>query len=257
MKYKIFEPYEDRMIAFSTSREGYFKNNTEGVSEGQYGRLNLCHYVGDNPEHVRINRQLFCQYHNINREMLFVPRQTHSSNVKRIHPGIDLEYTDGLISNIKGSCIGINTADCLPVLIYDPTHHAAATLHAGWRGLVGRIVTKGIEMMKREFGSAASDLLCAVGPAISTEIYEVGDELKPQFAEAGFPIDQIFIDRADWAKSHLDLKAAIKYELLNNGITEQNIEISDICTYQHSTKYFSARKLGINSGRIFSGVILK
>lgn len=257
MKYKIFKPYEDRMIAFSTSREGYFKNNTEGVSEGQYGRLNLCHYVGDNPEHVRINRQLFCQYHNIEPNNLFIPRQTHTNNVKCVSETDDFEETDGLISDIKGSCIGINTADCLPVLIYDPTHHAAATLHAGWRGLMGRIVTKGIEMMKREFGSAASDLLCAVGPAISAEIYEVGDELKPQFANAGFPIEEIFIDRADWAKSHLDLKVAVRFELLDNGIAEQNIEISDICTFRNSDMFFSARKLGINSGRIFSGIFLK
>lgn len=257
MKYKIFKPYEDRMIAFSTTREGYFKNNTEGVSEGQYGRLNLCHYVGDNPEHVRINRQLFCQYHDIEPNNLFIPRQTHTNNVKCVSETDDFEDTDGLISNIKGSCIGINTADCLPVLIYDPTHHAAASLHAGWRGLVGRIVTKGIEIMKREFGSAASDLLCAVGPAISTEIYEVGDELKPQFADAGFSIEEIFIDRADWAKSHLDLKATIKYELLDNGIAEQNIEISDICTFRNSDMFFSARRFGINSGRIFSGIFLK
>ena len=257
MKYKIFKPYEDRMIAFSTTREGYFKNNTEGVSEGQYGRLNLCHYVGDNPEHVRINRQLFCQYHYIEPNNLFVPRQTHTNNVKCVSETDDFEETDGLISNIKGSCIGINTADCLPVLIYDPTHHAAATLHAGWRGLVGRIATKGIAMMKEKYGSNPSELLCAVGPAISTEIYEVGDELKPQFADAGFPIEEIFIDRTDWAKSHLDLKAAIKYELLDNGIAEQNIEISDICTFRNSDMFFSARKLGINSGRIFSGVMLK
>ena len=257
MKYKIFKPYEDRMIAFSTTREGYFKNNTEGVSEGQYGRLNLCHYVGDNPEHVRINRQLFCQYHYIEPNNLFVPRQTHTNNVKCVSETDDFEETDGLISDIKGSCIGINTADCLPVLIYDPTHHAAATLHAGWRGLVGRIATKGIAMMKEKYGSNPSELLCAVGPAISTEIYEVGDELKPQFADAGFPIEEIFIDRTDWAKSHLDLKAAIKYELLDNGIAEQNIEISDICTFRNSDMFFSARKLGINSGRIFSGIILK
>lgn len=257
MNYKIFKPYEDRMIAFSTEREGYFVNGTEGISQEAYGSLNLCHYVGDNPDHVAHNRQLFCQYHNIEREMLFIPRQTHTSNIKHIQPDIDLEDTDGLITNIKGSCIGINTADCLPVLIYDPTHHVAATLHAGWRGLVGRIVTKGIEMMKCNFGSEASDLLCAVGPAISTEIYEVGDELKPQFAEAGFPINEIFIDRADWTKSHLDLKAAVRFELLNCGVKDENIEISDICTYQHSSKYFSARKLSINSGRIFSGIILK
>ena len=257
MNYKIFKPYKDRMIAFSTEREGYFVNDTEGMSQEAYGSLNLCHYVNDNPDHVAHNRQLFCQYHNIEREMLFMPRQTHTSNVKRIYPGIDLEDTDGLISNIKGSCIGINTADCLPVLIYDPTHHAAATLPAGWRGVVGRIVTKGIEMMKCEFGSAASDLICAVGPAISAEIYEVGDELKPLFAEAGFPINEIFIDCADWAKSHLDLKAAVIFELLNCGVRDENIEISDICTYQHSSKYFSARKLSINSGRIFSGIILK
>ncbi len=257
MNYKIFKPYEDIMIAFSTEREGYFVNDTEGMSQEAYGSLNLCHYVNDNPDHVAHNRQLFCQYHNIAREMLFMPRQTHTSNVKRIKPGIDLEDTDGLISNIKGSCIGINTADCLPVLLYDPTHHAAATLHAGWRGLVGRIVTKGIEMMKREFGSIASDLLCAVGPAISTEIYEVGDELKPQFSKAGFPIEQIFINRPEWQKSHLDLHTAIHYELIANGIKEINIEISNICTYKNSHKFFSARQFGINSGRIFSGIILK
>ena len=257
MNYKIFKPYEDRMIAFSTEREGYFVNGTEGMSQEAYGSLNLCHYVGDNPDHVALNRQLFCQYHNIEINNLYIPRQTHTNNVKRIKMGIYLEETDGLITNIKGSCIGINTADCLPVLLYDPTHHAAATLHAGWRGLVGRIVTKGIEMMKYEFGSVASDLLCAVGPTISVEIYEVGDELKPLVAEAGFPIEDIFIDRADWTKSHLDLKVAIRFELLNCGVKKENIEISDICTYQHSSKYFSARKLSINSGRIFSGVILK
>ena len=257
MNYKIFKPYEDRMIAFSTEREGYFSNGSEGISQEAYGSLNLCHYVGDNPDHVALNRQLFCQYHNINREMLFMPRQTHSSNVKRIQPDIDLEETDGLITNIKGSCIGINTADCLPVLIYDPTHHAAAAIHAGWRGLASRIVTKGIEMMKRDFGSVASDLLCAVGPAISTEIYEVGDELKPLFAQAGFQIEEIFIDHAEWTKSHLSLQRAVRWELLACGIKEANIEISDVCTYQNSDKYFSARRLGIDSGRIFSGIILK
>ena len=257
MNYKIFKPYEDKMIAFSTEREGYFLNDTHGASKGAYGELNLCHYVNDNPEHVNRNRELFCQYHNIEISNLYIPRQTHTSNVKRIKMGVNLEETDGLISNLKGSCIGINTADCLPVLLYDPTHHAAATLHAGWRGLVGRIVTKGITTMKREFNSNPSELLCAVGPAISTKIYEVGDELKPQFAEADFPIKDIFIDRADWTKSHLDLKAAAKFELLSCGVKKENIEISDICTYQHSSKYFSARRLGINSGRIFSGIILK
>ena len=257
MNYKIFKPYEDRMIAFSTEREGYFVNNIEGNSQGKYGHLNLCHYVNDNPDHVAHNRQLFCQYHNLNPNTLFIPRQTHTNNVKEVGTEFDFENTDGLISNLKGSCIGINTADCLPILIYDPTHHAAATLHAGWRGLVGKIATKGIALMKEKYNSTPSELLCAVGPAISTEAYEVGDELKPLFTEAGFPIAEIFIDRKDWAKSHLDLKAAIKYELHCNGIAEHNIEISNICTYQNSAKYFSARKLGIDSGRIFSGIILK
>ena len=62
MNYKIFKPYEDRMIAFSTEREGYFDNSAEGVSQGTYGRLNLCHYVNDNPEHVVQNRALFCSH---------------------------------------------------------------------------------------------------------------------------------------------------------------------------------------------------
>ena len=256
MNYKIFKPYEDRMIAFSTEREGYFDNSAEGVSQGAYGRLNLCHYVNDNPEHVVQNRALFCSHHGIEGERLFIPRQTHSCNVKRAEMGVNLEETDGLICNMPGACIGVNTADCLPVLIYDPTHHATAAIHAGWRGLASRIVTNGIEMMKRDFGSVTSDLVCAVGPAISAEIYEVGDELKVQFAEAGFPIEEIFSDREDWAKSHLSLQRAVRWELLNNGLIDRNIEISDICTYQNSDKFFSARRLGIDSGRIFSGIIL-
>ena len=257
MNYKIFDPYKDRMIAFSTEREGYFDNSTEGASQGTYGDLNLCHYVNDNLAHVELNREIFCAYHGIERDRLFVPRQTHSCNVKRIEIGVDLEETDGLICNLRGVCIGVNTADCLPVLLYDPINHAAAAIHAGWRGLASRIVTKGIEMMMRDFGSMASDLVCAVGPAISAKIYEVGDELKPQFAQAGFPIEEIFIDRIDWAKSHLSLQRAIKWELLTCGIKETNIEISGVCTYQNSDKYFSARRLGIDSGRIFSGIILK
>ena len=257
MNYKIFKPYEDRMIAFSTEREGYFDNSAEGVSLGAYGRLNLCHYVNDNLANVELNRDLLCSYHGIERERLFVPRQTHSRNVKRADLGIDLEETDGLICNLRGACIGVNTADCLPVLIYDPTHHAAAAIHAGWRGLASRIVTNGIEMMMRDFGSVASDLVCAVGPAISAEIYEVGDELKPLFAQAGFPIEEIFIDRTDWTKSHLSLQRAGRWELLNNGLIDRNIEISDICTYQNSDRFFSARRLGIDSGRVFSGIILK
>jgi copper oxidase (laccase) domain-containing protein len=111
--------------------------------------------------------------------------------------------------------------------------------------------------MMRDFGSVASDLVCAVGPAISAEIYEVGDELKPLFSQAGFPIEEIFIDRAEWTKSHLSLQRAVRWELLACGIKEANIEISDVCTYQNSDKYFSARRLGIDSGRIFSGIILK
>ena len=257
MNYKIFDSYKDRMVAFSTEREGYFSNGSEGMSQGAYGGLNLCHYVNDELAHVDENRALFCSYHGIERERLFVPRQTHSRNVKRAEMGIDLEETDGLICNLHGACIGVNTADCLPVLIYDPTHHAAAAIHAGWRGLASRIVTNGIEMMMRNFASVASDLVCAVGPAISSEIYEVGDELKPQFAKAGFPIEEIFIDRADWSKSHLSLQRAVRWELLECGVKENNIEISDVCTYQNSDKYFSARRLGIDSGRIFSGIILK
>ena len=257
MKYKIFEPYNDKIIAFSTEREGYFNNNDEGISQGLYGSLNLCHYVNDNPEHIAHNRLLFCQYHNIESDRLFIPRQTHTANVKDITQTNDFQDTDGLISNIKGSCIGINTADCLPLLIYDPTHHVATAVHAGWRGLVGRIATNAIRLMQQKYDSSPADLICAVGPSISVDIYEVGDELKTQFAQAGFPIEQIFIDRPEWRKSHLDLRAAIHYELIANGIEETNIEISDICTYQNSYKFFSARQFGINSGRIFSGIILK
>jgi YfiH family protein len=146
----------------------------------------------------------------------------------------------------------VSTADCIPVLLYDEAHHAAAAIHAGWRGTVKRIVKKTVEAMGERFGTNPEELKAVVGPGISLEAFEVGDEVYEQFQDAGFPMAQIARRYAKW---HIDLPACNRLLLEETGV--HRIEMSGICTYQQSGDYFSARKLGVDSGRILTGIVLR
>jgi hypothetical protein len=101
----------------------------------------------------------------------------------------DLEGMDALITDVTGVCIGVSTADCIPVLLYDEVHHAAAAIHAGWRGTVKRIAAKAVESMRDSFGTHPEELKAVIGPGISLDAFEVGDEVYDQFQEEGFPIE--------------------------------------------------------------------
>lgn len=150
-------------------------------------------------------------------------------------------------------CIGVSTADCIPILLYDPEHHAAAAVHAGWRGTVMRIAEKSIRQMTLDYGTRPELLEAVIGPGISQEAFEVGDEVYDAFREAGFPMSEIARKQEKW---HIDLWAANYLQLENCGLRINHIQVSGICTYRHCEEYFSARRLGIASGRIFTGIIL-
>ena len=162
--------------------------------------------------------------------------------------------TDAVITSEKGLCIAVKTADCIPVLLYDAKHHAAAAIHAGWRGTVAGIVRKCVVEMHQCFDTDPADLKAVIGPGISLERFEVGQEVYDQFAQAGFDMDRIARMYAKW---HIDLPLCNQLQLQQTGIKYENIEMSGICTHTQSDEYFSARKLGINSGRIYTGIILK
>ena len=254
----------DGVCAFSTTRHS-------GTSEGNHASLNINPYCGDKPEHVAANRTLLAEELGVDADRIILPHQTHGTETRIIGKEFCtlpeqirqmlLEGVDALLTDVKGVCIGVSTADCIPILLYDEEHHAAAAVHAGWRGTLARIVGKAV-----------------IGPGISLDHFEVGDEVYEAFEQAAFPMEEIAEQRPNAAfsvdpaererlaaegnivqplKWHLNLPLCNRQILLHCGVAEENIQDCGICTFAHSDEYFSARKLGIESGRIFTGILLK
>lgn len=252
----------EKVTAFSSTRYG-------GCSEGNYSSFNVNRYCGDHEECIARNMQSLKNLLNVSQ--IVMPHQVHGTEVFQLkHPAPwenmtdSLEGVDALITDVKGVCIGVSTADCIPVLLYDEAHHAAAAIHAGWRGTVKRIAEETVRSMRDAFGTQPELLRAVIGPGISLASFEVGDEVYDQFRDAGFPMDRIarrypilppFGGIEGGFKWHLDLPLCNRLQLEAVGVRQ--IEMSGICTYQQSDEYFSARKLGVNSGRILTGIVLR
>lgn len=255
----------DEVVTFSTTRHG-------GVSRGQYGDLNINPYCGDDATAIGDNRAALCRKLGIDDAHLVLPHQVHGTKCLNVDSALLhsnpserkrlLEGYDALMTNLKGVCIGVSTADCIPVLVYDPRRHAAAAIHAGWRGTVARIVEQTLAAMKANYGTEASEAVAVIGPGISLRNFEVGQEVYDAFAAADFPMDDIakrFPCKADpqIEKWHIDLPLCNKLQLMHAGVREQSILCSGICTFDNTDDFFSARRLGINSGRIYTGIMIK
>ena len=236
---------------FSTTRHG-------GCSEGEYASFNCNDYCGDEADRVERNRELLRSLLPGASVELVIPHQTHSDRVEIIDAAYlsghtSLEGVDAVVTDMPGYCVCVSTADCIPVLLYDARNRAVAAIHAGWRGTVARIVEKTLAVMNRRYGSQGEDIIACIGPGISCEAFEVGDEVYQAFEEAGFEMPLIARKKAKW---HIDLWEANRLQLLKGGVKPEQIEIAGICTYHHNDDFFSARRQGIKSGRILSGILL-
>ena len=235
----------DHVVAFSTTRHG-------GCSTGNYSGFNINNYCGDETHHIVENRRSLAAVLGINDSHIIMPHQVHGTEVRRIDgPQQEvIEGVDAVMTDVPQLCIGVSTADCIPILLYDETHHAVCAVHAGWRGTVKRIVHAAIHAMHATYGTEPFQLKAVIGPGISLESFEVGDEVYQQFADAGFNMGQIARKYFKW---HINLPLCNRLQLEEWGV--KDIYMSGICTYQQYNDYFSARRLGINSGRIFTGIM--
>lgn len=254
--------FDEDMKAFSTTRRG-------GVSKGAYSSFNINHYCGDNEEDIRQNRRILCEELHITDDCLIMPHQVHDTRILKIDEAFlqlpvterqkQLEGIDGVMTSLKGICIGVSTADCIPVLLYNKDRHVAAAVHAGWRGTVARIVQTAVEAMQEYYAVRPQELSAIIGPGISLESFEVGNEVFEQFKSADFPMPLIaekFPARAPYTeKWHIDLWEANRLQLLEAGVERTRIHLAGIDTYRRADEFFSARKLGIHSGRIFTGIL--
>ena len=236
----------NRVVAFSTTRQG-------GCSQGNYADFNINGYCGDSEEHIAANKASLAQCLGITAHQIVMPHQVHGREVVRIdHLSQTGVEADAVMTDVPGLCIGVSTADCIPILLYDEQHHAVCAVHAGWRGTVQRIVDHAVTAMQLSYGTNPAQLRAVIGPGISLDSFEVGDEVYDSFAAAGFEMSTISRHDEKW---HIDLPVCNQIQLQEAGV--RAIYLSAICTYQHADRYFSARRLGIQSGRIFTAIMLK
>ena len=246
----------DGVVAFSTTRQG-------GVGEGKYGTFNVNDYCGDRPEAINANKTALCKELGIPVRHLLFPHQTHGTEIRQIdetflsmskeEQAVALDGVDALVTDLVGICVGVSTADCIPVLLYDPIHQAVAAIHAGWRGTVARIVEKTVHYMRETVHTHPHDLYAIIGPGISLTRFEVGDEVYEQFETAGFNMADIARRQEKW---HIDLPLCNVMQLHNCGVSAVNIHDCGICTYDQVERFFSARRLGIHSGRILTAIMM-
>ena len=166
----------------------------------------------------------------------------------------ELEGYDAFITNLPGVAIGVRTADCVPILLYDPVRRVIAAVHSGWKGTVLKISQGVIDMMEEVFGTAPEDLRAVIGPCIGPDSFQVGEEVAEKFKDAGFPMSLIWSFRGPGDGSpmsgghHIDLFQANEWLLQERGIRPGNIRVDAIDTYRDST-FFSARREGVQCGR--------
>lgn len=241
---------------FTTTRVG-------GVSTDNYASFNLSEYSGDRFDSVQENRQILCREIEISPDKLFIPYQTHEEHIAIIDNAFlqlssaeqqeRLRGVDSLITNAPNCCIGVTTADCIPILLYDPIQRIAAVVHAGWRGTVKRIAGKTVASMVAQFNCNPNDIVAVIGPSIGPVAFEVGDEVVMEFEKAGFTSSIL----THFDKPHINLWEANAQDLVESGLMRTNIEIAEICTFTQHERFFSARRLGILSGRCVTGIMLK
>ncbi|MBQ9293406.1 MAG: peptidoglycan editing factor PgeF [Bacteroidaceae bacterium] len=197
-------------------------------------------------------------------EDLALPRQTHSDHVLFVTEAGRPEDTDAVITDKPGLCVCVKTADCIPVLLYDSRQRVVAAVHAGWRGTVSRIVQKTIEQMHPV---SPTDLHAIIGPGISLEWFEVGDEVYEAFQAAGFPMERVAPSKpprgeafhfspsgeSERGRLHIDLWEANKWLLEEMGVSDIYIEGTCTCS---SMDFYSARRETINTGRNYNGIFI-
>ena len=191
--------------------------------------------------------------------------QVHNCKVAVIdRPGLtreDLEGYDAFVTNLADVAIGVRTADCVPILLYDPVKRAVAAVHAGWKGTVLRILQNAMELMAFKFGSSAADIKAVIGPAIGPDSFQVGIEVAEKFKLAGFPMDYVWSFRGAGDGTpmsgghHIDLFKANRWLLEQSGVLSDNIQVFDIDTFT-ATEFFSARREGTQCGRNINAIKL-
>ncbi|HLH07087.1 MAG TPA: peptidoglycan editing factor PgeF [Terriglobales bacterium] len=260
-----------------------FSTRTGGVSKAYGGNsLNLGVTEQDTAEAVERNREIFLKRLGAANGRKLWPtapmHQIHSAVIHRVDAVAEKTLQgDGLITNVSGLLLTVRTADCVPVLLADGKKRVIGAFHAGWRGTLARIVEKGVGEMRRQFGSDPGDMVAAIGPCIHACCYEVSDDFREKFRTQFAYADDLFEEVFDSnslhlkypllflnqrapghgdaaSKLHLNLVEANRRQLLDSGLAEKNIWMSELCTSCRTDVLFSHRAEFGQTGRMLAAI---
>ncbi len=236
LTYLVCEPLEQRgfINAFST-------RHTSDSNE-----FTLGHFSPEQREQMLANRNRFQAAVGAAQATLVTAKQIHSADVRSIEnyeaaaqapqPG------DALTANLPALLLGIQTADCMPIVMVDERTRAFAAVHAGWRGTYAEIAVRTVARMQQEYDSRPADLLVALGPAICAENFEVGPEVLAQFrSKFSFAEDHISNEQPS-GKGYIDLNRCNAQQLIAAGVPAEKIFDSALCTVARNDLFFSYRK---------------
>lgn len=233
-------PYIRHMF---TTREG-------GVSKDIYESLNLSFTRGDDETAVLENYRRVAQALGTSIDHIVTSDQIHTTNVRPVGKedlgkGItrprDYKDVDGMITDQPGVLLATFYADCVPLYFVDPVHKAIGLSHSGWRGTVGRMGQATVEAMERSFGSQPKDLLCAIGPSICQDCYEVSRDVAEAFIFAFPTHEKEILQAGALGKYQLDLWKANEIVLTEAGVLKEHIDLAGLCTCCNSSILFSHR----------------
>ncbi|RRD94895.1 peptidoglycan editing factor PgeF [Clostridiales bacterium COT073_COT-073] len=261
LQFDLFLKYPELIHGMST--------RCGGVSQGIYDSLNMGWGLGDDPELVTKNYQIFANALGFPAESYTFSDQVHQAQIAVIDrsdcgngfmfPKKDeLKGMDGLITNKKGVALTIFSADCVPLIFYDPYQQVIAAAHSGWRGTVADIAGRMVDQLEKTFHCQPRHILVGIGPCISWQNFEVGQDVKKEFEKNGkYDILNKVFDRKINGKYLLDLRSYIALALEEKGILPENMEISKECTYGQPELFFSHRRSGLARGSHIMVIYLK
>ncbi len=183
---------------------------------------------------------------NISESNIYMPVQKHTNHVHVLKSESEPVTADAVVTSMVNVLIGVIVADCGPVLLYDREKRVIGAVHAGWRGTAAGILKETIEVMGRDFGSSASDIMAAIGPSIRQCSYEVDEKVKTEVQRA---TGEGVYFKKDAEKYFLDLSTANKIQALSVGVLPEKIWQSEECTFCKPEKFYSYRHLKGSGGR--------
>lgn len=244
-KFESFKKYKD-IAHFITTKEGWISGNKP-------------RFTGDQEaDYSGFRKELAVSCETKGTKFIF-PRQTHSDRVALVTSGTEtttIANTDALITNEPGLFICVQTADCVPILLFDPQKKVVAAVHAGWRGTVSKIAMKTVQQMTEKFGCQPIDIHAGIGPSIHMHAYEVGPEVVEAVKSNFNNSPALLKPSLNVGNAYFDLWEANQTLLMEAGIPEENIELMGLCSFEQADLFYSARRDGADTGRMVSGIRL-